>query len=282
MNKQRLFRSLLTGAALLLLLGIGVLLALCLVPTPQIAVIRVEGDIWGVYTAHLRQALNEAESNRAVRAVVLEIVSPGGEVTASEDLYFEVLKLRETKPVIASIGEIAASGAYYVAAAAEEIYAKPGSIVGNIGVISILSEPDLVDEELITTGPFKLSGGPQVEAIRQLEVLKETFLAAILAQRADRLQVGPEILSRGEVYLGLQAQQMGLADEVGSQGDAIAAAARLARVRNYEVVDLSPELPEELSQFIVKLEGGSTAATVAAIPQDLPPGFYYRYVEPPQ
>jgi protease-4 len=273
---------LITGIALLVLLVVGYLLSLYLIPTPQIAMIRVEGDIVGTYTAYLRQALQEAEGDRAVSAVVLEIVSPGGEVTASEDLYFEVLKLRQTKPVVASVGEIAASGAYYVAAAAEQIYAKPGSYVGNIGVINFLPEPDLVDEVLITTGPFKLSGGPQVEAIRQLEILKETFLAAILAQRADRLQVGPEVLSRGEIYLGLQAQQIGLVDEVGSQGDAVAAAAHLARLRRYEVVDLSPELPEDSSLFGYKMQVGSTATTMSAIPDDLPPGFYYRYIAPPQ
>jgi protease-4 len=284
MNRRQLLRAFLVVVGLLLLLALGYLISLYLVPTPQIAIIRLEGEIWGPYTAYLRQALEEAGDDPAVRAVVLEIVSPGGEVTASEDLYFEVLNLRDRKPVIASINELAASGAYYAASAADQIYAKPGSAVGNIGVISILPEPDLVDEKLITTGPFKLSGGPQVEAIRQMELLKETFLAAILAQREDRLQVGPEVLSRGELYLGLQAQQMGLIDEVGSQGDAIAAAARMAKLRNYAVVDRTPILPEDefLFGFKFKQERGTTAASVAAPPEYLPPGFYYRYLEPPQ
>lgn len=282
MNRHKVLRGVLVAVGLLLLLALGYLISLYLVPTPQIAVIRLEGEIWGPYTAYVRQALEEAGNDPAVRAVVLEIVSPGGEVTASEDLYFEVLKLRERKPVIASINELAASGAYYVASAADQIYAKPGSAVGNIGVISILPDPDLVDEKLITTGPFKLSGGPQVEAIRQMEMLKETFLAAILAQRADRLQVGPEVLSRGEIYLGLQAQQMGLTDEVGSQGDAIAAAARMAKLRNYAVVDRTPILPEDEFLFGFKQERGTTAASVAVPPKPLPPGFYYRYVEPLQ
>lgn len=282
MNRRKGLQWLLTVAGLLLVLGCGYLLSLYLIPSPEIALIRIEGDIWGAYTAYLRQALEEAEGDPAVRAVVLDIVSPGGEVTASEDLYFEVLKLREHKPVVASVNELAASGAYYVASAADQIYAKPGSVVGNIGVISILPEPDLVDEQLITTGPFKLSGGPQVEAIRQLEMLKDTFLEAILAQRGDRLQVGSEVLSRGEVYLGLQAQQMGLVDQVGSQGDAIAAAAHMAGLRNYEVVDRTPSLPEDEFLFGFKMERGMTAASVAAPPEYLPPGFYYRYVEPPQ
>ena len=282
MNRRKVFGGLLIVMGLALVLAIGILVSVVLIPTPQITVIRIEGDIWGGYTAYVRQAMEEAGSDPAVRAVVLEIASPGGEVTASEDMYFEVLRLREQKPVVAAINEIAASGAYYIASAAEQIYAKPGSTVGNIGVISFLPEPDLVDEWLMTTGPFKLSGGSQAEAIRQLEMLKETFLAAILAQRESRLQVGPEVLSRGEVYLGLQAQQMGLVDGVGSKGDAISAAARLARLRNYRVVDRTPELPAEESLFGVRAKAGFTAASLAAPPKYLPPGFYYRYVEPLQ
>jgi protease-4 len=259
---------------------VGYLLSLYLIPTPEVAVIRIQGDIWGMYTGFLRDAMEEAGNDPAVRAIVLDISSPGGEVTASEDLYFEVLKLREAKPVVASIGEMAASGAYYIAAAADQIYAKPGSAVGNIGVISFLPEPDLLDEQLYTTGPFKLSGGSQVAAIRQLEMLKHTFLAAIEAQREERLRVGPDVLSRGEIYLGLQAQKMGLVDKLGSIGDATGAAAQMAGLRNYNVIDRSPELPEELALFGFKLDKVVTAASLAAPPRQMPPGFYYRYVDP--
>lgn len=277
----------LVGWGLLLIVlppAIGYQAALRLVPTPQIAVIAIEGDIWGAYTAYISQALEQVGNDPAVRAVVLDIVSPGGEVSASEELYFDVLKLREKKPVIASVDEMAASGAYYVASAADQIFAKPGSMVGNIGVISVLPSDDQVYEELITSGPFKLSGGSQMAYIRRMELLKQTFLAAILAQRADRLQVEPEVLSRGEIYLGVQAQQMGLVDSLGAQGEAIAAAAGMARVRHYKVVDRTPSLPEDLFWFAFKVKRGSprTAATVAASPEHLPPGLYYRYVEPLQ
>jgi len=270
----------LTIAGLLLLLVIGWLVARYVIPTPQIALIRIDGDIWGDYTVYVRQAMNEAADDPSIRAVVLEISSPGGEVTASEDLYFEVLRLRDSKPVIAAVHEIAASGAYYIASAADRIYAKPGSVVGNIGVISILPEPDTLDELYFTTGPFKLSGGSQVEAIRQMEMLKDTFVAAILAQREDRLQVGPETLSRGEVYRGLQAEQIGLIDQIGSKGDAVEAAASLAMLRSYKVVDRTPKLPQDEVLFEYRMRQGISAATVAAPPTHFPPGFYYRYVEP--
>jgi protease-4 len=285
MSERKIPRALLKATGLLLLvvvlpLALGYGLSLYFFPKPQVAVIRLEGDIWGSYTAYLSDALEEVRTDRAVRAVVLDIVSPGGEVTASEELYYDVLKLRESKPVVASVGEMAASGAYYVAAATDLIYAKPASSVGNIGVISFLPSDEQLDEEMITTGPFKLSGGPQVDYIRQIELLKETFLAAILAQRQDRLQVGPDVLSRGEIYLGMQARQMGLVDRVGSQGDAIEAAAQLAKLRRYEVRDRSPQLPEELELLFYRFEGVVTAASVAALPEELPPGFYYRYVAP--
>jgi protease-4 len=287
MNRRDALRSFKAPALILVLLilplAAGIMLSLYLIPAPQIAVVRIEGDIWGFYTAYLADALEAVGSDAAVRAVVLDISSPGGEVTASEDLYFSILSLREKKPVLASVDEIAASGAYYIASAADQIYAKPASEVGNVGVISFLPEPDLVDEQMITSGPFKLSGSPQVAYVRQIDMLKQTFLAAILAQRADRLQVGPEVISRGEVYLGLEAQRMGLIDAVGSRSDAVAAAARMARVRHYAVVDRSPEPPaDEFSLIGLKLPSGSTAATLAARPTQLPPGFYYRYIEPLQ
>jgi protease-4 len=262
--------------------AVGCLLALYLIPTPQVAVIRIEGDIWEFNSVYISRALEEAGRDRAVRAVVLDIVSPGGEVTASEGLYFDVLKLRDKKPVVASVDQIAASGAYYIASGADQIYAKPASIVGNIGTISVLPEPGQVDEGLITTGPFKLSGGSRTDYIRQMDMLKEAFLAAVFAQRGDRLSVGPEVLSRGETYLGLQAQQIGLVDAIGSQGEAVAAAARLARLRNYTLVDRTPVIPEELSPLGSELKQSSTALSVAAAPRQLPAGIYYRYMEPSQ
>lgn len=282
MDRRSITRLALVGLGSILLLGLGILLSMYLIPTPKVAIIRIEGDLWSFYTAQVRGALETARNDPAVRAVVLDIASPGGEVTASEGLYFDVLNLREKKPVVASVAEMAASGAYYVASATDQIYAKPASAVGNVGVISFLPEPDLMDEMLITTGPFKLSGGPQAEYVRQMEALKETFLAAIVAQRGERLNVSPEVLSRGEIYLGLQAEQLGIIDEIGSQSDALTAAARMAKIRNYDIVDLTPELPEELGMFELELARASTAASVAAPPKHMPPGFYYRYLEPPQ
>lgn len=284
MNMRTVLRPLLVALGVVLLIGAplaaGWLASEWVFPTPRVAVIRLEGDIWGSYTALVSEELAKAAGDRAVCAVVLDVSSPGGEVSASEGLYYDVLKLREKKPVVVSVNEMAASGAYYVSSAADTIYAKPASMIGNIGVISVLPGPDVLDEVLMTTGPFKLSGGSQAEYVRQMDMMKQTFVAAILAQRSDRLTVGPEVLSRGEIWLGLQAQQMGLIDAIGSQAEAAAEAARLAGVRHFRVEHRTPQLPEDVFLLGLKLGQVTTAATLADVERSLPPGFYYRYVEP--
>jgi protease-4 len=284
MKKHRVLLWILGIVGVLLLAGLGWLLARRLIPSPQVAIIHVEGDLVESYTNLIGQALSDAGADPAVRAVVLDISSGGGEVTASESLYFDILKLRERVPVLASVGDMAASGAYYISAAADQIYAKPTSLVGNVGVLSYLPNPDLVDEMLITTGPFKLTGGTATEWTRQMETLKNNFVAAVLAQRADRLKIAKEQLTRGEIYLGLQAQPMGLIDELGSRADAIAAAAQMAGLRHYTIVDRTPEQP---ALDLNSLFGSSDAqpAEAAAAPsrlERLRPGLYYLYLQPGQ
>jgi len=231
-------------------------------------------------TADISRALEQAGSDRAVRAVVLDVSSPGGEVSASEGLYFDMLKLREIKTGRRLGKRDGCQRAYYIACAADRIYAKPASMIGNIGVISVLGEEDLVDEVLITTGPFKLSGGSQDAYIRQMELLKQTFLAAIMAQRQDGCRWGLTCCRAARLYLGLQAQQMGLIDAIGSQAEATAEAARLAKVRHYRLWTAPPSRPWSRCWLSDEPAGRSTAATVADLPQSLPPGCYYRYVEP--
>jgi protease-4 len=286
MKKRRVLFWILGIVVAVLLAGLSTLLARWLIPTPQVAVIKVEGELYEAYTNLIGQALEDAGADPAVRAVMLDVSSPGGGVTASESLYFDILKLRERMPVFVSMGEVAASGGYYISVAADQVYAKPTSIVGNVGVLSSMPDPDLVDEMLITTGPFKLTGGTATEWTRQMETLKNLFVAAVLAQRADRLKITTEQLTRGEIYLGLQAKEMGLIDELGSRADAIAAAAKMAGLRNYEVVDRTPELPTDDLSFLF----GSTDAqpaeaeadSAAPKPERLAPGIYYLYLQPGQ
>jgi len=286
MRKRRILFWILAVVVAVALASGSWFLARRLIPTPQVAVVYVNQDLYESYTNLIGQALEDLGSDGAVRAVVLDITSPGGGVTASESLYYDILALREKVPVVVSMGELVASGGYYISAAADQIYAKPTSLVGNIGVISYAPDPDLVDEMLITTGPFKLTGGTATEWTRQMETLKNTFLAAVLAQRADRLTVPAETLARGELYIGLDAEQMGLVDELGSRVDAIEAAAEMAGITRYDVVDRTPELPaDDLGLFLGETGAEPAEEESAAAPAPagrLAPGIYYLYLQPGQ
>jgi protease-4 len=172
---------------------------------------------------------------------------------------------------------LAASGGYYLAAAADEIYAKPTSLVGNIGVIGYAAPVPFLAEETLTTGPYKTFGGTQAGQVRLMEIAKEGFLQAVAAGRGARLNATLDLLSRGEVFSGVQALSLGLVDRLGSNDEAIARAAELAGLRDYEIVDLLPvTYPEEDIPWAFRGETEWRPLT------DLPPGLYFRYLEPPR
>jgi protease-4 len=267
---------------LLLALGLGVAASFLFIPAPRVAVIRFSDVIFSDTAAALETQLRYAEDDPSIRAVVLELDSPGGEAAASERLYYDILRLRERKAVVVMVGSLAASGGYYMASAADLIYATPSSSVGNIGVISSVPPPSFVIEEYLFTGPFKAFGNTRDSFTRQMELLKNSFLECVFAQRGDRLEgkVDRATLSRGELYVGTIAVQMGLVDELGSRGDAAARAAQLAGLAHYGVVDVAAEM----------LERGALQPTpTPAAPPDVygrlqqpswEPGYYFLYLAP--
>lgn len=264
---------------------VGIILAALLVPTPQVGIIRFEDIIWSESAANLSVLLDRARDDPSIRAVVLEIDSPGGEVTATEELYYRLLELRQTKPLVVTIDWMAASGGYYMAAAGDHIFAKPASTVGNIGVISFLpstSQQRFADEDYVSTGPFKFSGGSRGDYMRQIELAKLGFLESVFAQRETKLHTDRETLSSGEVFLGLQALQLGLIDELGANSEAVKKAAGLAHLARYRVVDIAglvygDEPPVEEEELYTHLEALVTRSDPA-----WRQGLYYLYIEPEQ
>ncbi len=277
MNGKIVKMALLLLLVVVLPLGIGSSLASKLVPAPKVGVVRVWFDLYYYTTEIVIQQLNHARDDHSIKAVVLLIDSPGGEVTSSENLFYSLLDLREELPVVASVDYMAASGAYYLAVAADEIYAKPTSLVGNIGVIGYAAPMPYVDEQVLTTGPYKAFGGTQAGQVQQMEIAKESFLTAVAAGRGSRLQASLDFLSRGEIFSGVQAVEKGLIDGLASNDTAVARAAELAGLRNYEVVELwDLTFPEEESPFL--FQGKTDWRPV----NELPPGLYYRYIELPR
>ncbi len=216
--------------------------------------------------------LKYAKENKSIRAVVLEIDSPGGSAFACEEIYMEAIKLRREKPVVACIDGGGLSGAYYIATASNYIYAKPASFVGSIGVVAILPEPAELDENLIVTGPFKRAISRK-EFIYEVETIKEVFLSNVIKQREDRLKIGREELSTGNSYVGIEALKSGLIDEIGSREDAIEKAAQYAHIANYEIIDLNKELKISRLQFHLRVN-----ETVLE-PTNTIPSVHFLYIE---
>jgi protease-4 len=186
-------------------------------------------------------ALEEVANDVGVSAVVLRVDSPGGEVMASERIWRAVRRLAERKPVVVSMGQVAASGGYYVAAPAHTIFAEPNSITGSIGVFALL--PDL-------SGLYKLLGiGTEIEkrgeqadwnsetmALRPedrtaLKKALEHYYEVFLDRVAQGRKIKPERvreIAGGRVYTGRKARELGLIDEFGGLLEAIEEAARQA------------------------------------------------------
>lgn len=262
-------------------LAIGIYLAPRVVPAPKIGIIRLNYDIFGETAAEFKAQLAYARDDPAIKAVVIVINSPGGTANDSEEIYLDVLNTRQQMPIVATVDFLAASGAYYVASATDAIYAKPGSLVGSVGVIGSLPDTFFIEEDIQTTGPYKSFGGTRDGFARQIETLKEVFLNAVATGRGEELDL--EMLARAEVYDGIKAEKMGLIDGVISTQEAIAKAGELAGLRNYEVVELFPLtfLDEDSQAFAAYRPEDIDLERLWAMPTDLPPGMYYRYLEVP-
>lgn len=216
----------------------GLLLASALAPQPAVGIIRLNSDIWSGSVSFVLDQIEEARQDPAIKAIVLQLDSPGGEVAATQVLYFELQSLRREMPIVASIDTIAASGGYYTAMATDPIFAKPSSTIGNIGVWGFIPPNSTVDDVILASGPFKLTASNRDEFLREIEGIKQEFIATVVGQRAERLDISVTDLTQGLAYAGREALRLGLIDHIGSQTDAVAAAAELAGIVNYQVIDL--------------------------------------------
>jgi protease-4 len=205
-----------------------------------VAVVPVEGSIDGETAASVTAALAQARNSEEVKAVVVVANSGGGGAAASERLYFGVRRTAEQMPVVGSVDAAAASGAYYTLAPADEIYVKPSSTVGSIGVLAQLPEQIEPNDIIGTTGPNKLSGSGEREFLYILESLQRAFVSAVLKHRSDELEIPRTQLERARIYSGGQAVRLGLADEIGDRTAAIARAAEAANLDEYRVRVLRP------------------------------------------
>jgi len=253
-------------ALAILLLAIMLTPAGCVSVMPsggKVAVISLSGPITngGSYSflsstitpGSVRQQLNKAEKDAAVEAIVLRVDSPGGEVVPSDEISAMVEKAKESKPVVVSMGSMAASGGYYISAKADKIVAFPGTATGSIGVISQI--PNLkglyeklgIEMQTFTGGKYKdmYSGlrelTPEEKEIMQqmVDVYYEQFIGVVAEGRGlDKEEV--RNLATGQLYTGTEAKELGLVDELGGLDTAIDLASELAGVTSPRVEYYNP------------------------------------------
>lgn len=197
--------------------------------TAPIAVVEVEGVI--MESTNTIKKLLMAERDKSVKAIIVRVNSPGGAVGPTQEIYEEIRRIDEKKPVYASFGTVAASGGYYIGAAARKIYSPAGTMTGSIGVImnfmnlSELYKWAKVNPELIKSGKYKDIGSsarPMTDEERMLlsqmtENVHEQFIMDIFKVRQKRIVGGIEGLrkyAQGQIYSGKGAQELGLVDEI--------------------------------------------------------------------
>lgn len=209
----------------------------------QIAVVDVEGVI--LDSKEFTEQLKEVGNAPGVRAVVLRINSPGGGVAASQEMFQAVRKFRaeSRKKVVVSMASVAASGGYYIACAADRIFANPGSVTGSIGVIvewynyaDLLKWAKLQDV-VFKSGEFKDTGSPSRPLTDAEKVYFQTLIDNMFGQFVKDVADGRKMseaavrkLADGRVFTGLEAKNNGLVDELGALQDAVAAAARMSGI----------------------------------------------------
>jgi len=237
---------------------------------------KPQGEIGGVSTSAL---LRKAREDENVKAVVLRVDSPGGEVFPSEQIRREVELLKEAgKPVVVSMANLAASGGYWISMNADRIYASPSTITGSIGIFGMIPTfprtLEMVGVRMGGVGTTHLAGAfdprrpldPKVGELIQ-EVIDNgyrQFTGKVAEARGKSVEAVDEV-ARGRVWTGAQALEFGLVDELGWLGDAIADAAERAELEadKYRVRYIEKE-PSPFEQFVANLSRNASARLLMA------------------
>ncbi|SDG54046.1 protease-4 [Pedobacter terrae] len=224
----------------------------------KVAVIYANGEINGgegsdnqIGSERISRAIRKARLDDDIKAVVLRVNSPGGSALASDVIWREVVLTRKEKPVIASFGDVAASGGYYIGCAADSIFVQPNTITGSIGVFGIIPNfQNLMTNKLgitfdgVKTGKYAdimatnrpMTAGERFIIQNELNRVYSGFVSRV-ADGRKKSKAYIDSIGGGHVWIGTDAVQIGLADRIGGFNDAIKAAAKKAKLKNYKVVE---------------------------------------------
>jgi protease-4 len=250
-------------------------------------VVDGEGDDQNIGGDRFAKAIRKAREDKKVKAIVLRVNSPGGSALASEIVLREVLLANKEKPVVASFGDLAASGGYYIACGARKIYAEPTTLTGSIGVWGAIPNfQGLLTNKLGITfdnamtnknSDFISVNKPlppyQVAVIqKEIEHVYDVFVTHVSeGRKMDKSAV--DSIGQGRIWSGTDAKEIGLVDEMGGLTKAIEAAAKLAETKDYRVVPM-PEQKDAYQQIMENFFGSKIRNSLQ---REL--GEEYRYYE---
>ncbi|MCX3263245.1 signal peptide peptidase SppA [Pedobacter agri] len=236
----------------------------------KVAVIYANGEISGgegndnqIGSERISRAIRKARLDDDIKAVVIRVNSPGGSALASDVIWREIVLTKKEKPVIASFGDVAASGGYYIGCAADSIFVQPNTITGSIGVFGIIPNfQNLMTNKLgitfdgVKTGKYAdimATNRPMTEGERfiiqnELNRIYNGFVSRV-ADGRKKSKAYIDSIGGGHVWIGTDAVQIGLADRIGSFNDAIKAAAKKAKIKDYKVVEY-PDVVDPLKSLM--------------------------------
>lgn len=263
----------------------------------KIAVIYASGEIGvpvsaaeGISGDKLSREIRKVRQDSSYKAIVLRVDSPGGSAYDSEVIWREMKLAAEEKVVVVSMGDVAASGGYYIACAADMIYAQPNTITGSIGVFgTIPNASELLNDKLgITTDVVKTNEHADMPSLTRpmtdferdlmqsyVENIYDVFVTRVAdGRKMNKTQV--DEIGQGRVWSGLNALEIGLVDELGGLEDAVKRAAEMAGIENYRTVAL-PELPDPFQEL---LKGGTDNIRLRFLKNEMGDSWkYYDYLK---
>ncbi len=260
----------------------------------KIAVVYANGNIMSgegsdetIGSERISRVIRKARMDENVKALVLRVNSGGGSALASEVIWREVELTKKVKPVIASFGDVAASGGYYIAAAADSIFVQPSTITGSIGVFGIIPNFEkLFTQHLgitfdgVKTGKYAdimsfnrpMTADERFIIQNDVNRIYDTFLSRVAAGR-KKTKAQVDSVSGGHVWVGTDAVRIGLADRVGGFNEAIASAAKKAKVSDYRIV----EYPEKIDPLKALISNAKDQIRIHFIKQEL--GEHYPFYQ---
>lgn len=260
--------------------------------TSKVAVIYATGDISGgegsddeIGSDRLAKAIKEARLDSKIKAIVLRVNSPGGSALASDVIWREVLLAKKAKPTVVSMGDVAASGGYYIACAADRIFAQPNTITGSIGVFGLIPNIQKALEKKLgitvdTVNTNKYSDlGTGLRSItpyeynfiqQSVEKVYDTFTKRV-AEGRKMTQAEVDSIGQGRVWTGSDALKIKLVDELGGLDEAIAYAVKKAKLTEYKRVDL----PKQKNPFDAFLGNKESEIENRVLKNNLGPTYTY-------